>query len=328
MRMIYWSCAAAGLAALGLWFTASYATNHPDSVAACCIKGVCHAGLSFFQGSIFNAGSESISDCNADNAVEIPLDPEPVADATIGLPLGNDRVGKGGGYYGGGEFVMLQEAMRTPQNSQRGRLPGKIIIDDGEEPPLATPERLTAEPNLDRFVQRIEAQWKSDDAAGGTNVTTAFWQTTTEYVRPMPYCDDDVPPVMLPADDPDLTPRKKEPPRIWFPFMPKGTEVGGDEKELSPNGNDCREDPSIPFQLPGCLNPKIRESKKVPMSGGEESSEPPEPQIKKSRNIEGPQKRRFFDPAKLQPFADPVKLDTMEFRPSDWGKRDVAVPPF
>jgi hypothetical protein len=110
--------------------------------------------------------------------------------------------------------------------------------------------------------------------------------------------------------------------------MPKGTEVGGDEKELSPIGNDCREDPSIPLQLPGCLNPKLRESKKVPMSADEEASEPREPQNKKSRPIEGPRAKRFFDPAKLQPFAAPVKLDTMEFRPSDWGKHDVAVPPF
>jgi hypothetical protein len=64
------------------------------------------------------------------------------------------------------------------------------------------------------------------------------------------------------------------------------------------------------------------------MSADEEASERREPQNKKSRPIEGPKAKRFFDPAKLQPFAAPVKLDTMEFRPSDWGKHDVAVPPF
>jgi hypothetical protein len=64
------------------------------------------------------------------------------------------------------------------------------------------------------------------------------------------------------------------------------------------------------------------------MSADEEASERREPQNKKSRPIEGPRANRFFDPAKLQPFAAPVKLDTLEFRPSDWGKHDVAVPPF
>jgi hypothetical protein len=207
--------------------------------------------------------------------------------------------------------------------ANRGRLPGKIIIDESKEPPLAP------EPNLDRVVQRIEAQWKSDDTGAGTEVTTTFWQTTSEYVRQMPCCgDEEEAPVMPPADDPDLAPRKNVPQRIWFPFMPKGTEVGGDEKELSPNGNDCREDPTNSLQLPGCLNPKIRESKKVPVEVGEEASEPPVLQKKQFRPIEAPKTKRSLDGSKLTPFAAPVKLDTMEFRPSDWGRRDVALPPF
>jgi hypothetical protein len=41
-----------------------------------------------------------------------------------------------------------------------------------------------------------------------------------------------------------------------------------------------------------------------------------------------PKSRKSFDESKLLPFAAPIKLDTMEFRPSDWGKDDVALPPF
>jgi hypothetical protein len=292
--MLYWGCAAAGFVVLGLWMTAGYALHHPDSVAACCFKGVYHAGLGLCSSSILRAGAGSMSGCDEDEVVEIPLDPEPVDEIRL-LVNGCDL----------DKTADVATQTASLESERRGRLPGKIIIDDGEEPPLASLDRLASEPNLDRFVAKIEAQWKSDDAADGTNVTAAFWQTTTEYVRPMPYCQDDDRSGMPPAADPDLAPRKKEPPRIWFPFMPKGTEVGGDEKELSPNGNDCREDPSIPLQLPGCLNPKLRESKKVPMSVEEGASKPQEPQNKQSRPIEGPKAKRFFDPAKLQPFAAP-----------------------
>jgi hypothetical protein len=189
-------------------------------------------------------------------------------------------------------------------------------------------DRLAPEPNLCQFVAWIEAQWKSDDAAPGMDVTTAFWQTSGEYARQMPYCaeDGDAVHTMPLADDLEPTPRKKEPRRIWNPFPPKGTEVGGREEiELSPNGNDCREDPAKSMQLPGCLNPTCRESKKVPSTDGEEPSELPEI---KSRNIEQSKPKKGFDESKLQPFAAPIKLDTMEFRPSDWGRRDVALPPF
>jgi hypothetical protein len=324
MRKLYWGCVAAVLTALGLWQTADYVRDHADSILVPCVTGFMHAGLGF--NSVFGTGSAS--DTNAEEAVEIPSDPEPVADAEFPCPLGHDRTGKSGLFVVGGGFHMYSEEQASCEDNRRGRLPGKIVIEDSEEPPLAMPERLASEPNLDRFVARIEAQWKNDDTVAATEVTTAFWKTTGEYVRQMPFCaDDDNTPVMPPAADPELTPRKKEPPRIWFPFMPKGTEVGGD-KELSPNGNDCREDPSIPLQLPGCLAPAMRESKKVPVTSGEETSEPAEPQNKETRPIEGPKTNRRFDESKLQPFAAPVKLDTMEFRPSDWGKRDVAVPPF
>src|SRR5262249_47233847 len=160
--------------------------------------------------------------CDADDAVEIPLDPEPIA--LEPCSASSEDVDAFGTHW--------DERRGTQFDVKRGRLPGKIIVDDGEEPPMALPSPLAPEPDLDRFVQCIEEKWKCEDVASATNVTPAFWQTTAEYVRPMPYCDDDVP-VMPPVDDPDLSPRKKEPPRIWFPFLPKGTEVGGDEKELS-----------------------------------------------------------------------------------------------
>src|SRR5262249_20571521 len=144
MRMLYWGCAAAGFAALGLWIAAGYALHHPDSVAACCFKGVYHAGLGLCSSSILSAGNGSMAGCDADEAVEIPLDPEPVADI---------------------RFLAEQcDLDKTPdvvvgtvpgETERRGRLPGKIVIDDGEEPPLAALDRLAPEPHLDRFVAKI-----------------------------------------------------------------------------------------------------------------------------------------------------------------------------
>lgn len=149
----------------------------------------------------------------------------------------------------------------------------------------------------------------------------------------MPYCtddDDSVRPPMPYSDEAEITPRKPSPPRIWNPFPPKGTEVGGgDEPELNPNGNDCREDPSAMLQVPagpsstGCAGKKA-----PPAAGGEEPSELPPMDKKKSKRAEPPKTKRTFDESKLLPFAAPVKLDTMEFRPSDWGKNDVPLPPF
>jgi hypothetical protein len=150
----------------------------------------------------------------------------------------------------------------------------------------------------------------------------------------MSFCADDndcSAPTMPYADEPDAAPRKRPEPRIWNPFPPKGTEVGGhEESELSPHGNDCREDAAASQQIPGCLNPvtKCPAPDKAAPSGEEQTEPSSPPEKKKAKRAEPPKSKRTLDESKLTPFAAPVQLDTMEFRPSDWGKNDVPLPPF
>jgi hypothetical protein len=200
---------------------------------------------------------------------------------------------------------------------------------------MAIEGRLAPEPNLERCVERIEVQWMSDDA--GQVVKGSFWKTPTEAVRQMPYCKDDSNAnarSMPYAEEQDAAPRKHETPKIWNSFPPKGTEVGGhEESELNPNGSDCREDPLAPLQIPGHIHPSrvegsIDVTPSGTESGGEEQAVPPMPEKKKSKRAEPPKAKRTLDESKLLPFAAPIKLDTMEFRPSDWGKNDRPMPPF
>jgi hypothetical protein len=287
MRKLFLACAAAGFVAVGLLKIAVYAEQNPRSLIGRCINGVYFAGIGIGPALTMNTVSGPLSSGDMEEAIEIPADPEPIADVYDPIQKrADDTIKEYYGYNGAKPKVTAElsypetNARVTaevfyPEKNNRGRLPGKIVIDDGEALPINKPDGLAPEPNLDKFVTQIEAKWKSDDAGPGLEVTRAFWQTTGEYVRPMPYCtDDDSSPVMPPADEPEPTPRKKEPRRIWFPFMPRGTEVGG-ERELSPNGNDCREDPSAPLQVPGFLTPAMRDSKKLPVGPEKEASETP-----------------------------------------------------
>jgi hypothetical protein len=318
MRKFYWGCAAAGLATLGLLHAGHYTMHHPDSLTCRCATGVYHACAKF--GPFCQVGVV-VADCTANGAVcaaedellELPDDPEPI-DLTGPCPVEPEKA----------PLIFVSDP-------NRGRLPGKIIIEEGDEPPMAVDGRLAPEPNLERCVERIEVQWMSEDA--GQVVPGSFWKTPTEAVRQMPYCidDGDVTASSMPyADEPDASPRKREQPKIWNPFPPKNTEVGGqEESELNPNGSDCREDPSSPLQLPGGPTPRLmcppsKELDRTP----EKPATPPAPDKKKNKREEPPKAKRTFDESKLLPFAAPIKLDTMEFRPSDWGKNDRPMPPF
>lgn len=320
MRKLCWGCAAVGLAALGLWQAAGFACRHPDTIVARCLVGAYQASVYFSP--IYHAGAFLVDraadarDIDPADAIDIPDDPEPVLVGDPG-PLEPQQAAELGGEFG----------------LNRGRLPGKIVIEEGEEPPMALPEgRIPPEPNPEQFVERIEVQWTSDAAGSGAEIATAFWQTPDVGARQMPYCldEDDLSTHAMPyADESDAAPRKRPEPRIWNPFPPRSTEVGGHEESgLSPHGNDCREDPAASQQIPGCLNLRLKcpaTEKATP--GGEEQSEPP-PEKKKSKRAEPPKAKRTLDESKLTPWAAPVKLDTMEFRPSDWGKNDVPLPPF
>jgi hypothetical protein len=281
MRKLFLSCAALGFAAVGLLKTATYVDQNPHSFLGRCISGVYFACIGIGPAMTMNTGSGPLSSGDMDEPFEIPADPEPIAEASNPVPLGQDGDAKGGLWVlsgacwqlpTGGQAVPIDEQTFLA-GVRTGRVPGKIVIEDNDAWPINPPRALAPEPNLDRFVTRIEAKWKSDDAGVGSEVTTALWRSTGEYVRQMPYCtDEDEAPVMPTADEPEPMPRKKEPRRIWFPFMPPGTEVGG-EKELSPNGNDCREDPSAPVQIPGSLTPALHDSKKLPVGPEKDVSE-------------------------------------------------------
>ena len=340
MRKVYWACAAAGLAALGLFQVAEYTCRHPEDLLTRCVIGAYHA----LAGRTAGARND-----DEEGDIEIPDEPEPVA---AGDPCP------------AAEELKPVPAQPCPQST--GRLPGKIVLDEGEEPPMAE-LRFPAQYDIEGIGKRLNGEVADEHQAPKTNpmegltgraikaVGNLFDRAkvgqpssamdfppvegriipavSTEDTRQMPYCFDDDEPELLPmpyADETDEPPTKRIAPRIWNPFPPKGTEVGGaDEPELNPNGNDCREDPAATLQLPGGPNSVRRAGKKAqPAAGREEESEPPPMDKKKSKRAEPPKTKRTFDESKLLPFAAPVKLDTMEFRPSDWGKNDVPVPPF
>jgi hypothetical protein len=330
MRKLYWGCAAAGLAVLGLFHAGNYASQHPDTVVGTCLVWTYRAGLNF--GPICRAGLYLVDRVNArpedaeEELAEIPEEPEPI---TIEEPSSVEPA--------------EDRAVSLLCDEERGRLPGKIVIEDPLEPPLADlpsvarydgdgigrrPDGDQVQGLTGRAIQAIGKLF--DRAKFGPEATEIILAVGADDTRQMPYCSDDDEQELLPmpcADDANHPRSKTSAPRIWNPFPPKGTEVGG--QELNPNGSDCREDPAAAVQLPGCPSPACREkSSGKTEAGSEEASEPPPAEKKKSKRADPPASRRTFDPSKLLPFAAPVKLDTMEFRPSDWGKDDVALPPF
>jgi hypothetical protein len=341
MRKLYWGCAAAGLAALGLLHAANYVWQHPETVVGRCLVWTYRAGLNF--GPICRAGLYLVDRVNArpedpeEELAEIPEEPEPIAiEEPSSVEPAEDR------------------AVSLLCDEERGRLPGKIVIEDPLEPPLADLPSV-ARYDVDGIGRRLDGEGADpcqkldadqvqgltgraikaigklfDRAKLGRDATEIILAAGADDTRQMPFCSDDDENELLPmpyADDVNQPRSKTSAPRIWNPLPPKGTEVG--DAELSPNGNDCREDPTAALQLPGCPSPACREkSSGKAEAGSEEASEPPPVEKKKSKRADPPTSKRTFDPSKLLPFAAPVKLDTMEFRPSDWGKDDVPLPPF
>jgi len=368
MRKLYWGCAVAGLAALGVFKTADLARHHPETSLGRWVVGVYRAAANF--SALCDAGMYLVHRTH-EGAVdieevldEVPEEPEPA---------------------GTGEPAPVESPEQCPDlpAAEHGQLPGKIVIEEGDELPKAAdwrwrPGDLLAEalengeyrldrmeielgsrawaqsildaqdvrpqPNLDRMVERLVTQQFIEDTRGNEfeptyrlelramNLASAAEadrnsreSVEEESIRQMPYCDENSEPRAMPSPhEPAPAPRKQAPPRIWNPFPPKGTEVG--EPELSPNGNDCREDTSTSLQIPGCVGTPRSDCTKE-TAGGEEESEPPPTEKKESKRAEPPPAKHLLDASKLLPFAAPVKVDTMEFRPTDWGKDDVPLPP-
>src|SRR5262249_54950899 len=167
MRKLCWGCMAAGLVALGLIQAANYACRHPDSVIARCAAGAYYAGMYLVPINYFRS---STGGNNAEEAIDIPADPEPIADesypvesATIDAIRDAETIRD---YDSSGSGRLVAEwPVSHPENKDRGRLPGKIVIEDCEDLPKPMPVGpISPEPNLDRFVERVEAQWMADDA--------------------------------------------------------------------------------------------------------------------------------------------------------------------
>jgi hypothetical protein len=312
MRKLYWGCAALAVAAGGLVYgTAEYTYRHPDSLVGRCVTAAYRMTSSF--GPVFRtgaylvgtvAGATTASDAD-DEICEIPDEPEPVV---IAEP----------------EECPVEEHL-TPvaavADPNRGRLPGKIVIDEGEEPPLAKDDDVLAG-LTSRAVEAVSKQF--------SGVTEIMQTSIVTEARKMPYChDDDIQQRVMPrveeAEDLEVKPPANP---IWNSFLPKGTEVGSNEEsEPSHLSNDCREDPSAPLQIPGCPYPAGKKCPKQDV-GGEEPSEMP-PVKKKSKRAE-PDKvmKKSYDDARRYPDLMHPAIDTMEFRPSDWGRDDVPLPPF
>lgn len=312
MRKFTWSCAAVAVAAGGFTFgTAEYTRRHPESLVGRCVTAAVRMTSSF--GPVFRTGGYlvgTLANATTGNSVdeeicEIPDDPEPIV---IAEP----------------EVCPVKEPLAPVTafaDPNRGRLPGKIVIDEGDEPPLAKGDDLLAG-LTDRAVEALGKQLGGMTEIVQTSITTES--------RWMPYClDEDNPPRIMPRAD-DAEDLEVKPPAnpIWNSFLPKGTEVGGNEEsEPRQLSNDCREDPSASLQIPGCPYPASQKCPKQD-TGGEEPSEMP-PVKKKSKRSE-PDKvmKKSYDDARRYPDLMHPAIDTMEFRQSDWGRDDVPLPPF
>jgi hypothetical protein len=331
MRKLTWSCAAVAVAASGFVFgTAEYTYRHPDSLLGRCVTAAFRMTSSFgpvFRTGAYVVGTVAGTASDADEDIcEIPEEPEPVLIAEPEVcPV---------------EQPLAPVAAFADPN--RGRLPGKIVIDEGDEPPLAeAPSKAIYE--VEAVSRRLDGAHSVPDFCSGLTdralaaVSQQFdsangivQASVTVETRKMPYClEDDTPSRVMPcADDSEDLEAKPPANPIWNLFLPKGTEVGGDEESIAgPLSNNCREDPSAPLQIPGCPYPA---SKKCPKqeAGGEEPSEMP-PVKKKSKQSE-PDKvmKKSYDDARRYPDLMHPAIDTMEFRPSDWGHDDVPLPPF
>jgi hypothetical protein len=333
MRKLFWGCAALAVAVCVLIYgAAQFAFRHPDSLVGRCVTAAFRMTSSF--GPVFRTGGYLVSEIaggtagsDADEEIcDIPDEPEPVVVAEPpSCPV---------------EEPVSPIAAAVDPN--RGRLPGKIIIDEGDEPPLAD---LHASPPYDleaigRRLDGVLAPGLPSLCEGLTDRAIAAMSqqfgSATEIVqasvavahRPMPYCMDEerAPRIMPRVEDPEDLEVKPPVNPIWNSFLPKGTEVGSDEEsEPGKLGTDCREDPSAPVQIPGCPYPASKKCLK-PAAGGEEPSEMPP--AKKSKRAEPDKVKKSYDDARRSPDLMHPAIDTMEFRPSDWGRDDVALPPF
>jgi hypothetical protein len=344
MRKLYRGCAALAVAAGGLFYgAAEYTFRHPDSLIGRCVVGAYQLTTTF--GPLFHTGAVLIAKASAspsaakaeDELCSIPDDPEPVAiSEPEPCPAEQDHA--------------IQAAVVFDPN--RGRLPGKIVIDEGEEPPMINED----DPVAGLTSRAIEAIGRRLDGVDSPNPQTEAERAGGNFIpiglamhesiaempvaidsRQMPYCEDDEKEdrAMPYAEDIEDAKVERASYETWDLILPKGTEVGGhEESETKSLGNDCREDPSVPLQIPGCPYSCHRDglvcphTGKSPADGEEPGKLPPIKKKKKSKPIEPEKLKKSFDDLRgLQKSKCPA-VDTMEFRPSDWGRDDVALPPF
>src|SRR5262249_28933404 len=133
MRKLTWSCAAVAVAVGGFAFgTAQYTHRHPDSLLSRCVTAAFRMTSSF--GPVFRTGAYVVGTVTGaasdteEKICEIPDDQDPVVIAEPKVcPI---------------EEPLAPIAALADPN--RGRLPGKIVIDEGDEPPLVKDDDLLA----------------------------------------------------------------------------------------------------------------------------------------------------------------------------------------
>jgi hypothetical protein len=333
MRKVFWCCAATAVAWAGVaYLSADYACRHPFSLLGRSIVLAYNVGMS--GGEIFRVTSDVITRARqavADDPSKpyeehslscVPPDPMPVHEQNAAPCPATPK----------------EDVIDTTQ----GRLPGKIVINEEQEPPAAIIAAAPIVPpaDVDPFVvPPISAplvQGMIDDDH-----------------RTMPYCSDDDPPppeIMPPCMDDNET---KEHGSCWTDFWSwffpmadaETTTTGGNEDSemikdyYGVSSGHARvpalqEDPSIDTQYPGCPHSDCHERVVCPYTGKSYPVDnvmptPEKPKQKKKKQKPEP-KHSSNTTQDYRWWWGPIhpELDTMEFRPTDWKQDDVQLPPF
>jgi hypothetical protein len=330
MRKLIWGCTALVVASGGFYLAAEFAARHPESVVE--HSAVVACGVTTCAGPVLRATEALLGLRNSGNGVDeedrelvlddIPADPEPVSVQEAEGSIGAEPVAA---------------AQPAAIDTTQGRLPGRLIIADSQEPTLAAKDTLASPPqdyDLEAIAKRLDGEVLPEEAPAHASLPERTPHCTDEDRAPsvMPYAQDE--------EKPEIGFWRG----LWKALVSRSETVGGQEDCEPPPLNrppDCREDPTYPHQCPGCPHSDCREPRVCPYCGksapaDEEVQEVPQPK-KPARQPNKATPKGLWDIFESVPIERPSDVwrekgrpgvDTMEFRPSDWGKDDVPLPPF
>ena len=313
MRKVFWCCAAAVVAAAGMFYwSADQALRRPHSFFGRCVLGAYRVAEYTPISQFGTAMTGAVAQVNRCKTTPCPAaKAEPVADPTmppaeLSLPVFPDELLDAG---------------------EQARLPGKFVIDEDEEPQGAPKDAATGHdmPVADKPCQDRPA-WLGEifglrvepDAAGVA-------EECEEVSHNMPKIVDEeqgpAPTTMPYAKDGAEEDACQGFLSFWSSLFEGKSDEAGDQEECAPqDANDptrCQEDPAYHHQYPGCpysgacpyTGKCYSPTYTTPKPNAEEESEDPSPKSKPSEPVKPP---RSDDDGLSQP-----KLDTTEFRPSD-----------